>query len=199
MIEYDVQFIHEMFPTQRGASSVSASPDGAIKPPPSIGLCIYPQIVERDLDSLMSTSAWLLWCIREVYYVFLEPIFVFLGVAKFGFGDATYGRDALPYSASERRDIYENPDVTVTRRRVYMSRNEPILSMKLRDVDRALPFTFGGKKVTAFINYYVWEMPHISQREHRTCPQNATHMQSMLTCTWSMASMSTQAGVHLRP
>ena len=80
------------------------------------------------------------WCIRELYFVFLEPWLVRLGLVKLGFGDATYGREAIPYSPSELDYIYDNPDVKVTRRRVFFSGNEPILDLKLQGtwVDAAI-------------------------------------------------------------
>ncbi|WFD31276.1 acylglycerol lipase [Malassezia sp. CBS 17886] len=99
--------------------------------------------------------AWL-W---ELYYVFVEPILVSLGVVSLGLGDPTYGRDAVPYSAIERATIYDNPAVRVTRRRAYLSSGRVVADLGLREPIATLPCTLNGHLVTSWVNYYVWEMP----------------------------------------
>lgn len=111
---------------------------------------------------------FLVWCVREVYFVFIEPVLLYWDLVKAGFGDATYGRDAIPYGPIERELIYDNPAVRVTRRRVYLSQGEPILDTSLGSSKRALPFKYNGKRVDAWINYYVWEMPEVLRQNDRT-------------------------------
>ena len=116
----------------------------------------------------MGVSSVTAWYIRELYFVFLEPWLVRLGLVKLGFGDATYGREAIPYSPSELDYIYDNPDVKVTRRRVFFSGNEPILDLKLQGHGLTLPFAHVGKPVTSWVNYYVWERPESIKKAQRT-------------------------------
>lgn len=108
------------------------------------------------------------WYTREIYYVFIEPWLAKLGLVYFGFGDASYGREAIPNSNIERELIYEAPGVKVTRRRVFFSYNEPILDLKMQGQGLRLPFSYLGKPVTAWVNYYVWERPDEVARAKRT-------------------------------
>lgn len=105
---------------------------------------------------------WFVWSSREFYFVLLEPFLMTLGIVKMGFGDPTYGRESLPFSESERVNIHDNPNVKVTRRRVYMSGNKPVLDLQLDKVQEALPFRYGGQRITGFIHYYIWEMPEVA-------------------------------------
>jgi len=154
--------------------------------------------------------SWLAW---EVYFVFLEPALVACGLAKIGLGDATYGRDAIPYSPTEREAIYENPAVQVTRRRVYLSRGIPILDMSLGSGKRPLPFMYNGMRVDAWINYYVWEMPEavrqhglnadvylvhgINEYSGRVIPQALVHMKhGFRTIAIDMPTYGRSSGLH---
>ena len=56
----------------------------------------------------------------------------------------------------------------VTRRRVFFSYNEPILDLKMQGQGLRLPFSYLGKPVTAWVNYYVWERPDEVARAKRT-------------------------------
>lgn len=96
--------------------------------------------------------------------MFFEPWLAKIGIVYYGFGDATYGRDAKPYSAMERELIYDVPEVKVTRRRVFFSHHEPILDLKMQGEGLRLPFTFLGKPVTSWVNYYIWERPEDTAR-----------------------------------
>ncbi|WFD07968.1 acylglycerol lipase [Malassezia vespertilionis] len=100
--------------------------------------------------------------LTELYYIFLEPVLLYLGLTTQGSGDPTYGRDRLPYSAQERSLIYENPNVRSTRRRVYLCGTDPVLDVELQGV-HALPSTYKNKRLTSFVNYYIWEMPSVAQ------------------------------------
>lgn len=101
--------------------------------------------------------------IREFYRVFVEPILVFLGWATWGCGDSTYGRNALDYSPQEYAAIYDNAEVKVTRRRVYLSKGKPILDVSLPNDVPAVPSKIADHFVDQWINYYVWEMPSVTR------------------------------------
>jgi len=156
---------------------------------------------------------FLIWLVRELYFVFLEPVFVSCGLAKLGLGDATYGRDAIPYSSIERESIYENPAVQVTRRRVYLSRGKPVLDVSVGSGKRALPFNHNGTRVDAWVNYYVWEMPEavrqhslnadvylvhgINEYSGRVIPQAMVHMKNgFRTIAIDMPTYGRSSGLH---
>lgn len=115
-------------------------------------------------EVLHAVGAWLL----TQYYVLIEPILLEFGLTEMGRGDPTYGRDSLPYSAYERSAIYENPEVKVTRRRVYLSRGKPVFEVGI-DAS-SLPAEHGGRTLDSWVNYYIWEMPEAVARERRMSP-----------------------------
>ncbi|WFD24089.1 acylglycerol lipase [Malassezia equina] len=156
---------------------------------------------------------FLAWLAREVYYVFFEPILVSLDWVKLGLGDASYGRDSIPYSPIERENIYDNPAVKTTRRRVFLSRGTPILDLSLGSGKRALPFQHNGVRVDAWINYYVWEMPEavrqknlnadvylvhgINEYSGRVIPQAMVHMKNgFRTIAIDMPTYGRSSGLH---
>ncbi|KAI3627963.1 hypothetical protein CBS14141_001964 [Malassezia furfur] len=102
--------------------------------------------------------------LREWYFVFIEPLLVYFGLTTWGQGDPTYGRNALPYSPLEREAIYDNDAVKVTRRRVYLCRGKPVLDTSLGEHITTVPHAWGKQVIDAWVNYYVWEMPHVPQR-----------------------------------
>ncbi|WFD42598.1 acylglycerol lipase [Malassezia psittaci] len=99
-----------------------------------------------------------------VYFVFIEPVLVYLGLTTWGNGDPTYGRAALPYSAIEREAIYENNAVRKTQRRVYLANGKPQLDISLGTTIRTLPHSYQHGKIDAWVNYYVWEMPEVTRK-----------------------------------
>lgn len=134
-----------------------------------------------------AVAAWLL----NVYYVIVEPTFRKYTFFRFGLGDATYGRDKLPYSDLEKASIYANPDVDVTQRKVYFALGEPILSDTASF--ETIPAEHGGKVVDSFVNYYVWEMPErVAQEKRASEGVIGADNQLMQTCMWRMASMTTR-------
>lgn len=100
----------------------------------------------------------------EFYFVIVEPLLGRLLGISYGFGDPTYGRDRLPYSDYEREQIYDNQEVRVTRRKVFMSHATAILEAGLEDKITELPNVHNDVPVTGWINYYVWEMPEAEAR-----------------------------------
>ncbi|EPQ32019.1 uncharacterized protein PFL1_00217 [Pseudozyma flocculosa PF-1] len=88
-----------------------------------------------------------------IYFVFIEPVLCHLNLVTPGFGDPTYGRAQLPYSATEKRLIYDNPEVTVIRRKV------PLPAHALADCRS------WDKEKWTFVSYNVWTMEAIEQRE----------------------------------
>jgi len=84
------------------------------------------------------------------YEVFLEPALTRLGLVQPGFGDPTYGRLSVPYTARERQWIYDNPKVHVTERRV----SAGIIEQGTRPPAVAERGAVGGD-----IWYNVWEIP----------------------------------------
>ncbi len=56
--------------------------------------------------------------LRLIHNVFTEPLLCHLNLLTPGGGDPTFGRSDIPYSASEHRLIYSNPEVSAIRRRV---------------------------------------------------------------------------------
>ncbi|WFC93680.1 acylglycerol lipase [Malassezia brasiliensis] len=102
--------------------------------------------------------------LREWYYVLIEPLLVYFGLTTWGHGDPTYGRNALPYSPLEREAIYDNAAVKVTRRRVYLCEGKPVLDTALGEHITTVPYPWGAQVIDAWVNYYVWEMPHATQR-----------------------------------
>lgn len=110
-----------------------------------------------------------MWSLLEaLYYVLLEPVLVALGLVTYGAGDPTYGRDALPYSELEKTQIYANPAVRVTRRRVYLAKDKPVLDLDVGDTIRTLPHRWKGKTISSWVNYYVWEMPEALAHQRGT-------------------------------
>lgn len=171
--------------------------------------------MDRSGFCLSASDMWtfLAWLVREVYYVFIEPILVSLDWVKLGLGDASYGRDSLPYSPIERENIYDNPAVKATRRRVFLSRGTPVLDLSLGSGKRALPFQHNGVRVDAWINYYVWEMPEavrqknlnadvylvhgINEYSGRVIPQAMVHMKNgFRTIAIDMPTYGRSSGLH---
>ncbi|WFD35971.1 acylglycerol lipase [Malassezia cuniculi] len=120
----------------------------------------------------------------ELYYVLLEPLLVRYAGFSYGLGDATYGRDALPYSDYEKENIYENPEVRVVRRKVFLSHGTPILEAGLEEKVDALPTKHNNKPVTGWINYYIWELANAPP----TCTSD------LLTCACRCAQRLMKAG-----
>ncbi|KAN0066422.1 hypothetical protein ACQY0O_000516 [Thecaphora frezii] len=87
------------------------------------------------------------------YFVFIEPVLCHLNLLAPGFGDPTYGRDRIPYSAAEKRLIHENPDVTVVRRKV------PLPAHALADCGS------WDKEKWSWVSYNVWSIDAVEQRE----------------------------------
>lgn len=85
--------------------------------------------------------------------VFIEPLLCHLGVVTPGGGDPTYGREQIPYSASEKRLIYDNPDVTSVRRRVLIPSHSLLESGSW------------DKEKWSWVTYYVWSMPNTHEAE----------------------------------
>ncbi|CAD6889296.1 unnamed protein product [Tilletia controversa] len=91
----------------------------------------------------------------------LEPAFIRLGVAKAGSGDPTYGRVKIPYTALERRWIYENPRVKVTERRVSSGL---IKKGTTNSAMRAEAAQNAGQALDADTWYNTWEIPEAIQK-----------------------------------
>lgn len=100
----------------------------------------------------------------ELFYAIIEPVLLRVKTYRYGLGDPTYGRDRLPYSEQEKEAIYENPEVRVTRRKVFFTRTKPIMKSGLEDKITMLPQEYGNELVVGWINYYVWEMPEAVER-----------------------------------
>ena len=83
------------------------------------------------------------------YHVFLEPLLCHFRLVTPGGGDPTYGRGSLPHSETERRLIFDNPDVHVERRRV------PLGSAALADVGS------WDRDEWHWVSYNVWRMPGV--------------------------------------
>jgi len=130
----------------------------------------------------------------ELFYVIIEPVFLRIKTYRYGLGDPTYGRDRLPYSEHEKEAIYDNPEVRATRRKVFFTRTKPIMESGLEDKITVLPQEHGDELVIGWINYYVWEMPEVIERDN--CKSLIAYLCALM-CTSSMALTITRVASSL--
>ncbi|GAK62596.1 lysophospholipase [Moesziomyces antarcticus] len=91
--------------------------------------------------------------LRLIHNVFTEPLLCHLNLLTPGGGDPTFGRSDIPYSASEHRLIYSNPEVSAIRRRVLIPAHSLLESGSW------------DKEKWSFVTYYVWTCPEALERE----------------------------------
>lgn len=98
--------------------------------------------------------AALAWYILAAFQIFVEPLLCHLNLMSPNFGDPTYGRASLPRSQAENEYIFEDPNVTVHERVVYLK----------SDAIRK-----GGswdRPGTCFVAYSTWQIDEALQREN---------------------------------
>ncbi|KAE8246454.1 hypothetical protein A4X13_0g5779 [Tilletia indica] len=94
---------------------------------------------------------------QSAYLVLLEPALIRLGVVQPGSGDPTYGRTKIPYTARERKWIYDNPRVQVTERRVSSGLIERATGKAAQQEQPAAKK--GGSDLGGDTWYNVWSIP----------------------------------------
>ena len=137
---------------------------------------------------LAHTRTLFLEAVLTFLQVFVQPFLSHLSL--WNSQDPTYGRATLPFSPTENRLIYKNPEVKSRQGKAWL------------DAEAIHKSSSWQRANQSFVHYYVWELPSAQAKEERACVHLQTSVdeadklewQSMLTYLWYVCQVST-AGI----
>ncbi|KAK0550047.1 hypothetical protein OC845_002851 [Tilletia horrida] len=99
--------------------------------------------------------------VQGIWEVFCEPALVRVGLVHPGGGDPTYGRLKVGYTAREKKNIYDNPRILVTERRIPAG----LIEEGHRSAEAEHAQKVGKKAGIGESTWYnIWEIPEAIQK-----------------------------------